>query len=111
MDRAIAQATELGRKESYFSKRAFECFSKKERMDKKIEHLKKVAISSCEQSGRSIIPKYPGHSSARNNRSNEAGFFLACFPLTRGHSISEPDSTATASRHNRSRRRLLEKRI
>ena len=58
MDRAIAQATELGAQRILLLQSERSNVSlKKERMDKKIEHLKKVAISSCEQSGRSIIPK------------------------------------------------------
>ena len=64
MDRAIAQATELGAQKILLLQSERSNVSlKKERMDKKIEHLKKVAISSCEQSGRSIIPKIsPPHS-------------------------------------------------
>jgi 16S rRNA (uracil1498-N3)-methyltransferase len=58
MDRAIAQATELGAQRIILLESERSNVSlKKERMDKKVEHLKKVAISSCEQSGRSIVPK------------------------------------------------------
>ena len=58
MDRAIAQATELGAQRIILLQSDRSNVSlKKERMDKKIEHLKKVAISSCEQSGRSIVPE------------------------------------------------------
>ena len=58
MDRAIAQATELGVQRIILLQSDRSNISlKKERMDKKIEHLKKVAISSCEQSGRSIVPE------------------------------------------------------
>lgn len=57
MDFTIQKATELGITEitPLYSERC-EARLKGERLEKKIEHWKKIAISACEQSGRNQIP-------------------------------------------------------
>lgn len=57
MDFTIQKATELGIAEitPLWSERC-EVRLKGERLDKKMEHWQKVAISACEQSGRNIVP-------------------------------------------------------
>lgn len=58
MDFTIQKATELGIHEitPLFSERC-DVRLKGERLDKKVEHWQRVAISACEQSGRNRIPK------------------------------------------------------
>ncbi|MBL34031.1 MAG: 16S rRNA (uracil(1498)-N(3))-methyltransferase [Oceanospirillaceae bacterium] len=58
MDFTIQKATELGISDitPLWSERC-EVRLKGERLDKKIEHWQKVAVSACEQSGRNVIPR------------------------------------------------------
>lgn len=57
MDWAIQKATELGVAEitPLFTERC-EVRLNKERMEKRLEHWRQVAISACEQCGRSLVP-------------------------------------------------------
>ena len=57
MDFTIQKATELGISDitPLWSERC-EVRLKGERLDKKMEHWQKVAISACEQSGRNVVP-------------------------------------------------------
>ena len=62
MDRAIAQATELGAQRILLLQSERSNVSlKKERMDKKIEHLKKSPYPVASSRKINHSPKYPGH--------------------------------------------------